>query len=255
MADSFQFLSKLLGMTNSTNENESAVAEAKLEEQLLKRGITKDQLEKKVEEGIEDPTLKEAINWTWTDEKGHQHFSRVKPHEQIIVSACVYFFNGKLVIGHSYKGKCFDIFATKGNRKQIDLYSAYLIEACERALKEERKGVRGGFDATFNSSFRKNWAWKIQSRLNKMKEAEEKDGRREVKQGKKINVRAIQVRGKNEIEQTKALSLRDQKYPKLRKGTGFTIGGAGANAGRQAGANTGLGRQVSGRQTRRIAGA
>ena len=88
-----------------------------------------------------------------------------------------------------------------------------------------------------------------------MKEAEEKDGRREVKQGKKINVRAIQVRGKNEIEQTKALSLRDQKYPKLRKGTGFTIGGAGANAGRQAGANAGLGRQVSGRQTRRIAGA
>ena len=48
-------------MTNSTNENESAVAEAKLEEQLLKRGITKDQLEKRVEEGIEDPTLKEAI--------------------------------------------------------------------------------------------------------------------------------------------------------------------------------------------------
>ena len=57
-----------------------------------------------------------------------------------------------------------------GNKIQIDLYAEYLIEACERALKEERKGVRGGFDATFNSSFRKGWAWKIQSRLSEMKQ-------------------------------------------------------------------------------------
>ena len=112
MTDSFQFLSKLLGMTNSTNKHEKAVAQRKLEEQLRKYGVTKDQLEKRVKEGFEDPTLKEAINWTWKDANGFEHFTRVKPHEQIIVSACVNFFNGRLVIGNSYKGKCFDIFAT-----------------------------------------------------------------------------------------------------------------------------------------------
>ena len=69
---------------------------------------------------------------------------------------------------------------------QIDLYAEYLIEACERALKDERKGVRGGFDATFNSSFRKAWAWKVQSRLSEMKAQEEKEGRREMKQGKRL---------------------------------------------------------------------
>ena len=255
MTDSFQFLSKLLGMTNSTNKHEKAVAQRKLEEQLRKYGVTKDQLEKRVKEGFEDPTLKEAINWTWKDANGFEHFTRVKPHEQIIVSACVNFFNGRLVIGNSYKGKCFDIFATKGNKIQIDLYAEYLIEACERALKEERKGVRGGFDATFNSSFRKGWAWKIQSRLSDMKQTEEKEGRREVREGKRINLSALKVRGKNEIEDSKSLALRNEKYPKLGKGRGFTQGGSGSRAGYSAGGRAGLGRQVASTRQRRLAGS
>ena len=255
MTDSFQFLSKLLGMTNSTNKHEKAVAQRKLEEQLRKYGVTKDQLEKRVKEGFEDPTLKEAINWTWKDANGFEHFTRVKPHEQIIVSACVNFFNGRLVIGNSYKGKSFDIFATKGNKVQIDLYAEYLIEACERALKDERKGVRGGFDATFNSSFRKAWAWKVQSRLGEIKRQEEKEGRREMKQGKRINLSALKVRGKNEIEDSKSLALRDEKYPKLRSGRGFTSGGSGSRAGSNAGARAGLGRQVASTRQRRLAGS
>lgn len=255
MRDSFSFLSKLLALTSSSNKNEKAAAQQKLEQLLKKYGITLNQLEERVKEGIEDPTLKEAINWTWKDANGFEHFTRVKPHEQIIVSACVNFFNGRLVIGNSYKGKCFDIFATKGNKVQIDLYAEYLIEACERALKDERKGVRGGFDATFNSSFRKAWAWKVQSRLSEIKRQEEKEGRREMKQGKRINLSAIRVRGKNEIEDSKALALRDQKYPKLGKGRGFTSGGSGSRAGSSAGARAGLGRQVASTRQRRLAGS
>ena len=130
-----------------------------------------------------------------------------------------------------------------------------MIEACERALKDERKGVRGGFDATFNSSFRKAWAWKVQSRLGEIKRQEEKEGRREMKQGKRINLSAIRVRGKNEIEDSKALALRDQKYPKLGTGRGFTSGGSGSRAGSNAGARAGLGRQVASTRQRRLAGS
>ena len=255
MRDSLSFLSKHLALTSSSNKNENAAAQQKLEQLLKKYGITLNQLEERVKEGIEDPSLKEAINWTWKDANGFEHFTRVKPHEQIIVSACVNFFNGRLVIGNSYKGKCFDIFATKGNKIQIDLYAEYLIEACERALKEERKGVRGGFDATFNSSFRKGRAWKIQSRLGEMKQTEEKEGRREVREGKRVNLSALKVRGKNEIEDSKSLALRDEKYPKLGKGRGFTQGGSGSRAGYSAGGRAGLGRQVASTRQRRLAGS
>ena len=65
MRDSFSFLSKLLALTSSSNKNEKAAAQQKLEQLLKKYGITLNQLEQRVKEGIEDPSLKEAINWTW----------------------------------------------------------------------------------------------------------------------------------------------------------------------------------------------
>ena len=63
------------------------------------------------------------------------------------------------------------------------------------------------------------------------------------------------VRGKNEIEQSKALSLRDKVYPRLCKGSGFTRGGSGRDSGRAAGSQVGLGKQVSGRSSLRLTGA
>ena len=88
-----------------------------------------------------------------------------------------------------------------------------------------------------------------------MKAQEEKEGRREMKQGKRINLSAIRVRGKNEIEDSKSLALRDEKYPKLGKGRGFTSGGSGSRAGSSAGARAGLGRQVASTRQRRLAGS
>ena len=76
-----------------------------------------------------------------------------------------------------------------------------------------------------------------------------------MKQGKRINLSAIRVRGKNEIEDSKSLALRDEKYPKLGKGRGFTSGGSGSRAGYSAGGRAGLGRQVASTRQRRLTGS
>ena len=52
MRDSFSFLSKLLALTSSSNKNEKAAAQQKLEQLLKKYGITLNQLEERVKEGI-----------------------------------------------------------------------------------------------------------------------------------------------------------------------------------------------------------
>ena len=76
-----------------------------------------------------------------------------------------------------------------------------------------------------------------------------------MKQGKRINLSAIRVRGKNEIEDSKSLALRDEKYPTLGKGRGFTSGGSGSRAGYSAGGRAGLGRQVASGREKRLSGS
>ena len=49
MTRSLNVLSKILGLTASSNPHEAKAAEAKLEQQLLARGITKEQLEKQLD--------------------------------------------------------------------------------------------------------------------------------------------------------------------------------------------------------------
>ena len=88
-----------------------------------------------------------------------------------------------------------------------------------------------------------------------MKKAEEKEGKTIQINNESVNQSAMVVRGKNEIEQSKALSLRDKIYPRLSKGSGFTGGGSGSQSGREAGASVGLGKQVSGRSSLRLSGS
>ena len=45
MTSSYSFLAKILGMTSSSNANERKVAEEKLQEQLKKYGLTKEELD------------------------------------------------------------------------------------------------------------------------------------------------------------------------------------------------------------------
>ena len=49
MARSLSVLSKILGLTTSSNPNERRAAEEKLEQQLQARGITREQLEQQLD--------------------------------------------------------------------------------------------------------------------------------------------------------------------------------------------------------------
>ena len=74
MRDSFSFLSKLLALTSSSNKNEKAAAQQKLEQLLKKYGITLNQLEERVKEGIEDPETNEGYY-------SKQHHLKIQPFD------------------------------------------------------------------------------------------------------------------------------------------------------------------------------
>ena len=57
MTRSLNVLSKILGLTASSNPHEAKAAEAKLEQQLLARGITKEQLEQQLDMATVDEEI------------------------------------------------------------------------------------------------------------------------------------------------------------------------------------------------------
>ena len=253
MTSSYSFLAKILGMTSSSNANERKVAEEKLQEQLRKYGLTKEELERKINSSDLDDDLKEPNTWKWINRDGKIYWNRVTPSEAIILNAVARYFNGRVVNCRDH----LEVFATKGNQLQINLYTEFLLDALDRALIAERSKYSTGFRfrRDFNTSFRKGWANEVRTRLNEMKEQEEKQGRTIQINNESVNQSAMVVRGMIEIEQSKALSLRDKVYPRLSKGSGFTGGGSGSQSGRAAGSQVGLGKQVSGRSSLRLSGS
>tara|TARA_R100000458_G_scaffold52331_1_gene53802 strand:- start:374 stop:1186 length:813 start_codon:yes stop_codon:yes gene_type:complete len=253
MTSSYSFLAKILGMTSSSNANERKVAEEKLQEQLIKYGLTKEELERKINSSDLDDSLTEPTTWKWINRDGKIYWNRVNPSEAIILNAVARYFNGRVVNCRDH----LEVFATKGNSLQVNLYTEYLLDALDRALIAERSKYSTGFRfrRDFNTSFRKGWATEVHQRLDQMKKEEEKQGKTIQINNESVNQSAMVVRGKNEIEQSKALSLRDKVYPRLRSGSGFTRGGSGRDAGRASGSQVGLGKQVSGRSALRLSGS
>ena len=139
----------------------------------------------------------------------------------------------------------------------MNLYTEYLLDALDRALIAERSkySTNYRFRRDFNTSFKKSWAAEVNDRLGQMKKREEKEGKTIQINKESVNQSAMVVRGKNEIEQSKAISLRDKVYPRLSKGSGFSGGGSGSQSGRAAGASVGLGKQVSGKSSLRLSGS
>tara|TARA_B100000965_G_scaffold82005_1_gene65616 strand:+ start:370 stop:1131 length:762 start_codon:yes stop_codon:yes gene_type:complete len=253
MTNDYSFLAKILGMTSSSNANERKVAEAKLQDQLKKYGITQAELERKINSSDLDDTLKEPTTWKYVNRDGKIFFNRVTPSEQIILGGVARFFNGEIVICRDH----FEVFATKGNEVQIKLYTEYLLGALDRALLDERKKYVNGyrFKRDFNFSFRKAWANQVWTRLNEMKKAEEKEGRTIQINNESVNQSAMVVRGKNSTEMDISKALMHKTYPRLGKGSGFTGGGSGRESGREAGSKVGLGKQVSGKSSLRLSGS
>ena len=253
MTSSYSFLAKILGMTSSSNDNERKVAEEKLQEQLRKYGLTKEELERKINSSDLDDDLKEPNTWKWINRDGKIYWNRVTPSEQIILGAVARFFNGEIVICRDH----FEVFATKGNTLQINLYTEFLLDALDRALSDERKKYSTGyrFRRDFNTSFRKGFAYQVASRLRDMKKEEEDQGRTIQLNNESVNQSAMVVRGKNATEMDISKALMKKTFPRLGTSSGFSSGGSGRGSGSDAGRNVGLSRQVSGRSALRLSGS
>ena len=253
MTSSYSFLAKILGMTASSNANERKVAEEKLQEQLRKYGLTKEELERKINSSELNDESKEPTTWKWVNREGKIFFNRVTPSEQIILGAVARFFNGEIVISRDH----FEVFATQGNKLQITLYTEFLLDALDRALADERKKYCTGyrFRRDFNTSFRKGFAYQVSTRLRDMKKDEEESGRTIQINNESVNQSAMVVRGKNATEMDISKALMKKTYPRLGTASGFSSGGSGRDSGRASGSQVGLSKQVSGRSSLRLTGA
>ena len=99
--------------------------------------------------------------------------------------------------------------------------------------------------SSHRNSFRKGWANKVASRFYEMKKDEEENGREIQTESRTINQSALAVQKKNSSEKEIIKAFKKEKYPKLYASSGFTQGGSGSSAGRSAGGNVGLSRQVA----------
>ena len=273
MTRSLNVLSKILGLTASSNPHEAKAAEAKLEQQLLARGITKEQLEQQldmatVEEDIEVMAFRYGAP-----------YKRIDPAVSIILGAVTDFYNGKLVYtpfkmqrsgnqkhqkeyiteGGKYRGhRQMEVTANKARKIEIEIYTDYLLQALNddwtKHCKEDpfKVAMEG---AAYRNSYRKAWARKVDQRFSKMKKDEETNGRQLQLESKTINQSALAVTKANQTELAKVEEFYADRYPTIGSGgSGYTGGGSGSSAGSSAGSSVGLSRQVGGGSQKQLSG-
>ena len=252
MARSLSVLSKILGLTASSNPHEAKLAEEKLEQQLQARGITRQQLEEQLDMSNVDEEI-EAISFRYG-----KPYKRIDPATATILSAVARFYNGSVVYSfddadysdYGYKRiitRHFEVFSSKKSQIEIEVYTDYLLQALEddwaKHCKEDPFQV-AMMGSSHRNSFRKGWANKVASRFYEMKKEEEENGRQLQLDSKTVNQSALAVQKKNNTEKEIIRAFKKQKYPKLYASSGYTQGGSGSSAGRSAGGNVGLSRQM-----------
>ena len=262
MARSLSVLSKILGLTASSNPHEARLAEEKLEQQLQARGITRDQLEQQLDMSTVDEEI-EAISFRYG-----QPYKRIDPATATILGAVARFYNGSVVYSFedaeyndfSYKRtitRHFEVFSSKKSQIEIEVYTDYLLQALEdewaKHCKEDPFQV-AMMGSSHRNSFRKGFANKVASRFHDMKKEEEENGRQLQLDSRTINQSALAVQKKNNTEKDIIRAFKKQKYPKLYASSGFTQGGSGRSAGRSAGSSVGLSRQVAGGGYKQLGG-
>ena len=253
MARSLSVLSKILGLTASSNPHEAKLAEEKLEQQLQARGITREQLEQQLDMSTVEEEI-EAISFRYG-----KPYKRIDPATATILSAVARFYNGSVVYSfddadysgdYGYKRvitRHFEVFSSKKSQIEIEVYTDYLLQALEddwaKHCKEDPFQV-AMMGSSHRNSFRKGWANKVASRFYEMKKDEEENGRQLQLDSKTVNQSALAVQKKNNTEKEIIRAYKKQKYPRLVSSSGYTQGGSGASAGRSAGGNVGLSRQM-----------
>jgi hypothetical protein len=252
MTRSLSVLSKILGLTSSSNPHERRAAEEKLEKQLLAKGITREQLEQQLDMATVDEEI-EAISFRYG-----QPYKRIDPATATILSAVARFYNGSIVYAFQdadYNGyykrtvtRQFEVFSSKKSQIEIEIYTDYLLQSLEddwaKHCKEDPFQV-AMMGSSHRNSFRKAWANKVSNRFYNMKKEEEEKGRQLQLDSKTVNQSALAVQKKNSSEKEIIKAYKQEKYPKLYSSSGFTQGGSGSSAGRSAGGSVGLSRQVA----------
>ena len=249
MTRSLSVLSKILGLTASSNVHEARLAEEKLEQQLQARGITRKQLEQQLDMSTVDEEIKA------TSFRYGQPYKRVDPAISIILSSVASFYNGRVINtvkdenGNYMDGyRQHDVLASQARKLEIQIYTDYLIQALNddwvKHCKEDPFQV-AMMGSSHRNSFRKAWARKVSERFSEMKREEENQGREIQTSSRTINQSALAVQKKNNTESEIIKAYKKQKYPKLYASSGFTQGGSGASSGRSAGGSVGLSRQMA----------
>tara|TARA_B100001248_G_scaffold262181_1_gene256577 strand:+ start:3154 stop:3951 length:798 start_codon:yes stop_codon:yes gene_type:complete len=256
MTRSLSVLSKILGLTTSSNPNEARAAEEKLEQQLKARGITREELENSLDMSTVDEEI-EAISFRYG-----KPYKRIDPATATILSAVARFYNGSIVYAFedreysndwSYKStitRQFEVFCSKKSQIEIEIYTDYILQALDdkwtQHCKEDPFQV-AMMGSAHRNNFRKGFAEDIKTRLWKMKREEEENGREIQTESRTINQSALAVQKKNSSEKGIIQAYKKEKYPKLYSSSGTSRGsGSGASAGRSAGSSVGLSRQVAG---------
>ena len=250
MTRSLSVLSKILGLTASSNVHEARLAEEKLEQQLQARGISREDLERQLDMSSVDEEI-EAISFRYG-----QPYKRVDPAVSIILSAVSYYYNGKVVFTNTDENEKYlidnmrqmEVSANKSRRIEIEVYTDYLVQALQddwlKHCKEDPFQV-AMMGSAHRNSFRKAWANKVWSRFAQMKRDEESNGREIQTESRTINQSALAVTKSNKTELAVVEEYYRKKYPSLGRSRGFTSGGSGASAGRSAGGSVGLSRQMA----------
>ena len=258
MTRSLTVLSKILGLTASSNPNEARAAEEKLEQQLKARGISREQLESTLDMSTADEEI-EAISFRYG-----KPYKRIDPAVSIILNAVADFYNGTVINtvkdenGNYLDGyRQHDVLASSARKLEIQIYTDFLVQALEddwaKHCKEDPFQV-AMMGSAHRNSFRKAWARKVNSRFAEMKRDEQTNGRKIQTDQRTINQSALAVIKSNQTEKSAIEKYCKEKYPRLRSGRGYTGGGSGSSAGRAAGAAVGLSRQVASGSQKALSG-
>lgn len=222
-------LAKLLRMQQSDNVHEAANAAAFLERLCREHGVNPSEI-------TEDYDASRDVATSWIYETGRK---RLDYAHRLLLEGVAYYYNGR-VIGSRRNGPWeLHVFATEGNKLQIDLYFEYLYETMERlATKAKRAGGPGTEARFFRDNFRKGFALAIKERLAEMRQAQERDGIPE------NGTPAIVLANRSALERRLVGALVKQTFPSLTNGRACYLG-TGAAAGREAASGVGLHRQVT----------
>ena len=242
-------ISKLLRLQQSDNAGEAANAAAFVERLCREHGLTPDDINPD-----HDPERDEPTFWV-----AGAAFKRVDHADWSLLNNVARHYNGRTIQRMAQRGeegyfdnKCvIEVVATKGNRIQIELYYAYLKDVMERLADEAKaKAVAEGYSSrSFRLNFRKGFAQAIGEKLREQKKVSRDE--QPQAQGETAGLALLK---RDAIEKKAVDALVKQRFPRLRSGSASTFGGNGTNAGRAAGRNTSVNRQVTRTSTPQLMG-